>query len=238
MNRWLTLAILAMVVVGCDRFQTAPTPTTAPTAAPTSLPTPTQAPTMTPLPPTPTTAPTETPAPTDTVAPTGTATATVTRTRVRLTATPTPTAQAVVTSTTVALKYSAPELIEPHEGDSRQAPKDDLQFRWKPVADLGQNECYQVTVRFINVTDPVQTYGQESYIATDTCNSGMDVGSLKFTLNRPKYVPPNYAGLMDAAQKLTPANEFRVRWWVVVVQADGTPLSPPSQQFEFTLFSR
>jgi hypothetical protein len=235
MKRLVTLITLAVLVIGCDRLQPAPAPT--PTAAPTFLPTPTEAPTLTPVPPTPTTAPTDTPAPTNTPAPTDTATATVTRTRVRLSQTPTPTTKVEATNTTVALKYNAPQLTEPGAGFSYTAGKSDLVFKWQPVADLGQNECYQVTVRIINVTDPNQRYAQESYLATDTCNSGISGGALKFTLYRPKFAPPNYGGLLLEAEQSTPSNEFRVRWWVVVVQADGTPLSPPSAQFEFTLFS-
>jgi hypothetical protein len=235
MKRWLTLILLVVAVIGCDRFQPAPTPT--PTAAPISLPTPTVAPTLTPLPPTPTLAPTDTPAPTNTPAPTDTPTATVTRTRVRLPQTPTPTPKAAATNTTVALKYSAPQLLEPGAGDTRQAGKDDLVFKWQPVADIGVNECYLVTVRLVNLADPVQHYAQDSFLARDTCNSAVSGGNLKFTLYRPKYAPPNYGGLMFEAEKPTPTNAFSVRWWVTVVQADGTPLSPPSAQFAFTLQS-
>jgi hypothetical protein len=235
MKRWLTLMVLAAAIVGCDRFQPARTPTR--TAAPTSVPAPTETPSLTSLPPTLTLAPTDTPtltsasAPTDTPAPTNTPTATATTPRVRFTPTP----EATATTVATAQKYSAPILVGPGAGDTRLDGKDDLLFKWKPVGNLGPNECYLVTVQVINITDPVQRYGQGSFLAQDTCNSAASSGNLQFTLR--KRNPPSYQGLVADASQNVPSSEYKVRWWVTVVIADGTPLSPPSAQFEFTLES-
>ncbi len=229
MKRWAILILCAVTFIGCNQATPTPKPTLEPTpvaAAPTELPT------LTPLPPPPTASvATDTPAPTSTVAPTNTSTATPTRTRVP--ATPKPKASA--TNTAVALKYAAPVLLEPGPKDTRIEGKDDLVFRWKPVADLGKNECYLINVLVINSID--QRYSPFSQIATDTCNSSLSDGRLEFKLNRPKYAPPNYGGLVVDAQKLTQTNSFTVRWSVTVVRDDGTPLSPPSPQFDFKLNS-
>ena len=237
MKSWLTLILLGVAVIGCDRFQPARTPTSTltPTAVLTSVPSPTEIPSLTPLPPAPTFAPTDTPLPTSvggataTEVPTGTPTAT--KTRVRSTLSP----RATPTSTGVVLKYVAPTLIEPGAPGTRFSfnTGNDLVFKWQPVANLDQNECYLITVWMINVVD--QRYSPSTQLVRDTCGSGINGGTLQFVLNRPRFGPPNYGGMMADAERLTPTNEFRVRWWLMVVLADGTPLSPPSAQFEFTL---
>lgn len=235
MTRWLILFALAVALIGCDRLRPGPTPT--PTAAPTVVPAPTQAPSATSMPPTVTLEPTEPPTvvsalPTDTSAPTGTPTNTPAPTRLRPAATP----KAAATNTVVALKYEAPKLIGPATGDTRIEGKDDLLFKWQPVGDLGPNECYLVTVQIVNLADPLQHYGQDSFLAQDTCNSATSAGTPQFTLRKKN--PPSYTGLVAVATSMGgPSSEFRVRWWVTVVQADRTPLSPASAQFEFTLSS-
>ncbi len=225
------LVLLAIPLVGCSQPKPSPTPT-AP-AAPIVVAAATSAPTATSLPPTltPSPAATDTPAPTDTLAPTSTSTAPPTRTRVPATRTPTP----LPTNTEVVIKYSAPQLIEPHAGDSRLEGKDDLVFKWKPVGDLGADECYSISVKVVNNID--QAYGTFTQILNSTCNSPVSGGVLQFTLNRPKYSAPNYRGLIEAAQKVTASNSFTVLWSVTVVLGDGTPLSPPSEQFTFALNS-
>jgi hypothetical protein len=240
MNRWLTMIVLAVALVGCDRFQPARTPTQ--TSTPASLPTATGAPSETPLAPTLVLLPTDTSVPTATGAATSAATAAEPAT---LTTTPTatkapvvirPTSKPTTTNTVVALKYNAPVLVGPGAGDTRVDGKDDLLFIWKPAGDLGPNECYLVTVRVVNVVDPLQHFVQDSFTAQDTCNSAASSGNLEFTLR--KRNPPSYQGMVaQAAQIGGPSSQFKVRWWVTVVSADGTPLSPPSAQFEFTLES-
>ncbi len=240
MKRWrsqdramaFTLVLCVAVLIGCT--QPAPTPTPRPTVAPTRVAAATEPPTMTPLPPPPTAAvATDTPAPANTAAPTDTTMPTATVTRTRAPVTPKP--KASPTNTAVALKYPAPELLEPTSKDTRIEGKDDLVFRWKPVADLGKDECYSINVLVINNVD--QRYSPFSQIATDTCNSSRSSARLEFVLHRPKYSPPNYANLVADAQKLTQSNTFTVRWSITVVRDDGTPLSPPSAQADFKLNS-
>lgn len=237
MKRWVLTFTLAVAIIGCDRLSPGPTPT--PTAAPTLVPAPTQAPSATPLPPTATLEPTQAPtvivtAPTVTTAPTDTPTVEPTKTRVRQPVSPKPTP----TNTGVVLKYPAPTLIEPGApGTSFTfSTNNDLVFKWQPVADLSQNECYLITVWFINVQD--QRYSPFTQLIGNSCASVISGGNLKFTLNRPKFGPPNYAFQIADAEKFTPTQVFRVRWWVQVVITDGTPLSPPSAQYEFTLQSQ
>ncbi len=242
MKRWrsidralaFTLILGAGTLIGCT--QTAPTPTPKPTVAPTLVAAATEPPTMTPLPPPPTASvATDTPAPTNTSAPTDTPMPTATVTRTRAPVTPKP--KASPTNTAVALKYPPPDLIEPGSKDTRIEGKDALEFKWKPIADFGTDECYQVTVRIINLNDPTQRYGQASYLAQNTCNSAVSSGTLKFTLYPKRLGQPDYEGLVGIASQITPSNVYQVRWWVTVVRNDGTPLSPPSAQFEFRLNS-
>lgn len=245
----LLLGLILVVAVGCSSSPTA-TPVPAPTLVPTEVPPTTVAPSPTPLPPTPTTAPTRTrvpatstPLPT-TPAPTATntrrpvtVTAGVTTTvTVRATATLTPTATAVV------LKYPAPALIEPFAGQVHRAGSEDLQFRWQPVAALGSNECYLLTVRVTNTVD--SQYAEQSFIAQNTCGHPGDT-RVEFVLKR-RAPAPNYDGLVDIANSRTPGNNFVVTWYVTVVQNNGAdpnkpdpslyvPLSPKSETFEFNL---
>jgi cytoskeletal protein RodZ len=254
-RRWLVFVLLAFVIVGCDRFQPARTPTSMPTAEPSSIRAPTEAPSEAPLPTTTTLAPSNTPALTvtpgatdtpqvaDTETLTATPTATATNTRVPFTPRP----KATATKTAVALKYTAPVLIEPGAGDTRLEGKDDLLLRWKPVADLGPSECYLVTLQVVNLADPLQHYGQDSFVAQDSCNSAISSGIVEFTLRKKN--PPSYRGLVDIASSLGgPSNQFKVKWWVTVVMDRGpdpqnpgkeltTPLSPPSTENEFALQS-
>jgi type IV secretory pathway VirB10-like protein len=249
MRHWVIVLLVAVAVIGCAETPT-PAPTAEATSAPVVLtvaPTNTAAPSPTPLPPTPTAAPTNTAAPTDTPAPTNTPLPTPTNTRrpVTLTPKPTPTNPA---PTAVSLKYSAPQLVEPKSGDTRISGKDDLIFKWSPVADLGEKECYLVTVQVINLADPAQHYAQASYLAKNTCNSFVSGGTLSFTLPAKKHGPPDYEGLVAIASQTTPSNFYTARWWVTVVRDDGpdpnntgvektTPLSPESEKFEFSLQS-
>jgi hypothetical protein len=249
MKRWLTPIVLAAIVVGCDRFQPARTPTPTPTAVPTSIPAPTEVPSATLLPPSATSAPTQVPSMVSQIAPTitqaATVTPTATATNTRLPFTPRP--KSTATNTAVALKYSAPVLIEPGAGDTRLEGKDDLLLRWKPVADLGPSECYLVTVQVVNLADPLQHYAQDSFVAQDSCNGAISSGIVEFTLR--KRNPPSYEGLVAVASNLGgPSNQFKVNWWVTVVLDRGpdpqnpgkdltTPLSPPSAENEFALQS-
>lgn len=233
----LSLVALILFAAGCASTPT-PAPTVpAPTAVPTEIPKPTVAPTNTALPPTPTLAPTVTlPPPTNTPIP-ATPTATATNTRVPVTRQPT----ASPTATQVTLKYPAPELIEPHAGDTRTTAND-LVFRWQPVAALGANECYLVTVRVTNTVD--NEYGEQSFVAENTCN---DAGNapVEFVLHK-KAPAPDYAGLVAIASAKAPSTDFRVTWNVIVIQNNGAdpnkpdpaqyiPLSPPSPSLEFSL---
>ena len=239
MKKFVALFIGAVLFAGCASTPT-PAPTVpAPTAIPTEIPKPTVAPTNTPLPPTPTTAPTVTPPPpTNTPIPT-TPAPTATNTRVPVTRQPT--AVITPTATTVALKYSAPQLNEPKAGDTRTT-SNDLVFNWQPIAALGANECYLVTVRITNSVD--NEYGEQSFLAENTCNDAGNAG-VSFTL-RKRAPAPDYAGLVAIASAKTPTTNFRVSWNVTVVQNNGTdpnkpdpsqyiPLSPRSETFEFAL---
>jgi hypothetical protein len=234
MTRWLTMIVLAAALVGCDRFQPAasPTPTPGLTTAATFAPAQTGVPSLTPLPPVPTMALTDTPAATETEAVTDTPTRTATKTPVRLKPTP----KATATIAAVALKYAAPVLIEPRAGDTRLAGKDDLIFKWKPVAELGANECYLINVLLINLADPLQHYVPFSSITG--CNSVLQPGTVVFTLYTQKHGQPDYNGMVaESEQKYGPSSEFAVRRSVTAALDDGTPLSAPSEQTEFTLQS-
>jgi hypothetical protein len=252
MRHWLSILFLAAMLVGCDRFQQArtPTPTPVPAVVSTSIPVPTEAPSLTPLPATPTFAPTEIPALASTSAATSTEVATETAqptvTNTRLPFTPRP--KATATSTAIALRYEAPELLEPGEGATRTDGKDDFLFKWKPVADLGPHECYLITVQMVNLADPLQRYSEDSFVAQDSCNSPISAGNPQFTLRKKN--PPSYTGLVAEANARggTPSSQYQVIWWVTVVLDNGpdpknpgkdltTLLSPPSAKSEFTLLS-
>jgi len=244
MKHILLLTALVLLTVGCASTPT-PAPTAAPaTAIPTNIPSTTVAPTATALPPTPTTAPTDTPLPpTNTPIPT-TPAPTATRTRVPVTRQPTAviTPTVVVTPTTAtALKFGAPELIEPFAGQIHRAGGEDLVFSWRPVAALGPNECYLLTLRITNNVD--QNYAQQSFIGN--CGDPGDGQQVRFVLKR-RAPAPDYAGLVEIAASKTPANDFTGTWMVTVVQDNGAdpnnpapsqyvPLSPTSTPFEFTL---
>jgi cytoskeletal protein RodZ len=237
MSRWLLMIVLAVGLFGCDRFQTARTPT--PTSAPASLPAATEQPSPTPLPPTATPAPTDTSVPTSASAATGTETATGTpsatgtNTPVRLR----PTAKATATNTAVALEYSAPVLIEPNsKSGAIIAGQGDMVFKWNPAGDLGENECYLIEVLLINLADPLQRYVPFSSITG--CHSVTQTGVMSFVLYTKRHGQPNYDGMVSQSQtQFGPTSEFDVRWWVTVVLTDRTPLSPPSERFDFTLQS-
>lgn len=250
MKQFFFLSALVLMAVGCASTPT-PAPTAAPTQAPTALPQPTTAPTATALPPTPTQAPTNTTVPpTNTPLPT-TPAPTATRTRAPVTRLPTvvatvnlsATVTVTATTTPAALKYPAPELIEPAAGQVRRAGGEDLIFSWRPVASLGTNECYLLTLRVTNTVD--NYYAEQSFIASDTCGNPGDTPAVKFTVKR-RPPAPDYAGLVEIAASRTPANTFTATWTVTVVQNNGAdpnkpdpaqyvPLSPRSAPFEFSL---
>jgi hypothetical protein len=153
-----------------------------------------------------------------------------------------PTVVITPTATTVALKYGAPVLLEPHSGETRINGSDDLVFRWEPVAALGTDECYLVTVRVTNTVN--SEYGEQAFLAQNTCNDA-GTGPVTFTL-RKRAPAPDYAGLVAIASTKAPSTSFRVTWNVVVVQNRGadpnkpdpaqyTPISPVSETFDFNL---
>lgn len=234
----LTLFAIALFLASCAQTPT-PAPTVAPaTAIPTAIPKPTQVPTNTALPPTPTTAPTITPPPaTNTPIPT-TPAPTATNTRVPVTRQPT----ATETATQIALKYPAPQLIEPHEGDTRVLRRDAFVFKWNPVADLQPNECYQLRLRIVHLADPNRNYGEQKYLVESSCNSAVGSGVVQFVVNG-RAPAPNYDGLVDEAIGKAggiDSQEYLVQWDVrVVLNQAGTltPLSPPSAISEFRLLN-
>lgn len=250
MNQRFTISLVGLFLIACITAvgcagtpvppTVAPAPTTAATAVPATV-APTTAPTRTALPPTPTTAPTITLAPaTNTPIPT---TPAPTATNTRPPVTRAPATATVPTATKVALKYPAPQLIEPGSGDTRKNGSDDLVFRWQPVAPLtAPNECYLVTVRITNTID--SQYAEQSYIAENTCNDS-GTAPLQFSLHR-RAPAPDYAGLVAIASTANPSTSFKVTWNVMVVQNNGAdpnkaepanyiPLSPPSETLEFNL---
>ncbi len=239
----LVICVLALAsLVGCLGGE--PTPTPEPTAAPTAVP-PTAAPTNTPLPPTPTALPTFTlPPPTNTPIP-ATATVTPTNTVAPVTVVPTAvvTATATVTPTTSAVVYNAPVLVEPGPGTSLAAGRDDLNLKWAPVGPLAGDECYLVTLRITNQID--NEYAEQSFIAPNTCNDAGQTDPLSFVVAR-RAPAPDYAGLLAIASNQTQAGLYTVTWYVTVVKNNGadpnspdpaliTPVSPPSNPFEFEL---
>ncbi len=239
MKALIITLLIALFAVGC-----ASTPTPAPTAVPptdipTPIPQPTQAPTNTALPPTPTTAPSATPLPaTSTPIPT-TPAPTATNTFVPVTRQPT----SVPTATQVALKFGAPELLEPKDGDTRRLRRDAFVFRWNPVGDLEQNECYQLRLRITNLADPAQHYAEQTYLVESSCNSKIGGGVVEFVVSG-RAPAPNYDGLVDEANGLAggiDSQEYLVQWDVVtVVRQDGTvaPISPVSATGEFRLLAQ
>ena len=234
----LILVAILFLIAGCASTPT-PVPTvTAPTTIPTEIPQPTQAPTNTALPPTPTTAPTMTPLPpTNTPLPT-TPAPTATNTRVPVTRQPT----ALPTATAIALKFDAPVLLEPHQGDTRVLKRDAFVFKWEPVGDLAENECYQLTLRVVHLADPNRNYAEQKYLVESSCNSAVGSGTVEFTVNG-RAPAPNYDGLVDEANGKAggiDSQEYLVQWNVqAVLNQDGDliPLSPPSATGEFTLQS-
>jgi hypothetical protein len=153
-----------------------------------------------------------------------------------------PTATETATATTVALTFSAPQLLEPGAGDTRVSGSDDLVLRWQPVGALGADECYLVTVRITNTVD--SEYGEQSFIAQNTCNDA-GTGPVSFAL-RKRAPAPDYEGLVAIASAKNPSTSFTVSWFVTVVRNTGADpnkpdpanyniISPPSQPFEFSL---
>ncbi len=238
MKSKLLLVALVFLIAGCASTPT-PAPTAVPpTAIPTEIPKPTQAPTNTALPPTPTALPTITPLPpTNTPLPT-TPVPTATNTRLPVTRQPT----ALPTATEVALKFDKPNLIEPKDGDSRVARRDAFIFKWEPVGDLAQNECYILTLRITHLADPNRNYAEQQYLVDSSCNSAVGSGNLEFTVNG-RAPAPNYDGLIDEANGKAggiDSQSYQVTWWVqAVLNQDGNliPLSPPSATGEFTLLA-
>lgn len=227
--------VLVVVLTACGATGPAPAPTTAVQPTRTAAPAPpaataTTAPANTAVPPTDTPAPTNTVAgPTVAVTTTTVVTATATRPAVVATTGPTATAQ----PTKVTLKYGAPELLEPKSGDTRIAGKDTFVFRWKPVAELGAGEFYQVFVAIVNPIDntsPNQTWNVG-------CNAD-STGYCRFVLGKTP-TGQDYLGLLAAANRLSSPNTLKVRWSVTVVLDQGggkfVPISPTSDTIEFTL---
>lgn len=240
MKTKLILVVMIFLIAGCASTPTpAPTVAVPPTAIPTEIPKPTQAPTNTALPPTPTTAPTITPLPpTNTPLPT-TPAPTATNTRAPVTREPT----ALPTATEIALRFEPPVLVEPANGATFTARRDDFVFVWEPVGDLQADECYALTLQVKSLVDPQQEhYGQEIYLVQDSCNSTVQGGQLRFTVNR-RPPAPNYDGLMATADALAgniSSQDYLVRWSVqAVLRQDGNliPLSPPSETGEFKLLN-
>lgn len=238
MKLLIPLALIGLLLIGCASTPTPPAPTIAPTDIPTAVPQPMQAPTNTSLPPTPTQAPTITPPPaTNTPIPT-TPAPTATNTRVPVTREPTATA----TATEIALKYGAPELLEPRAGDTRVLKRDAFIFKWNPVADLQANECYELRLRIVHLADPNQNFAEQKYLVENSCNSAIGSGIVQFVVNG-RAPAPNYDGLVDVVNQLAgiDSQEYLVQWDVTVVQnQDGvsTPISPPSALSEFRLTSQ
>lgn len=238
----IAFLVAILFIVGCA---STPAPTfPAPTAIPSAIPKPTQVPTNTTLPPTPTlpplsAVPTETPPPpTNTPIPT-TPAPTATNTRVPVTLQPS--ATATTTPTQVVVKYGAPIPLEPHSGDTRTT-SNDLLLSWQPVAALGADECYLVTVRITNTLDG--EYGEQSFLAENTCNDAGD-GTVNFVLHK-RAPAPDYVGLVAIAAAKNPTTSFRVTWNVLVVKNNGADpnkpdpasyvsISPRSETFEFDL---
>ena len=242
MKKFFALFVGLVIFAGCASTPT-PAPTiVAPTAIPTEIPKPTVVPTNTALPPTPTSAPTITPPPaTNTPIPT-TPAPTATNTRVPVTRQPT--AVITPTVTTVAVKYSAPELIEPKQGDTRRVRRDAFVFRWNPVGDLEANECYALRLRIKSLVDPGQDhYGENTYLVESSCNSTIAGGVVEFVVNG-RAPAPNYDGLVaeaDGKASGIESQEYLVQWDVtVVVNQNGTliPLSPTSAISEFRLLNQ
>lgn len=241
MKYQILLFAFVLFVVGCASTPT-PAPTTAaPTALPTEIPKPTVAPTNTALPPTPTSAPTNTlPPPTNTPLPT---TPVPTATNTRRPVTPKPSVTATQAATVIAIKYGAPELVEPKNGDTRRLRRDAFVFRWNPVADLGSNECYQLRLRITNLADPAKHYAEQTYLVESSCSSSTGSGIVQFVVNG-RAPAPNYDGLVDEANGLAGGIEsqtYLVEWDVrVVLNQDGkiTPLSPASVVGQFNLLGQ
>lgn len=235
----LFIIITGLLIAGCASTPTPEPTTVVPTDIPTPIPQPTQAPTNTALPPTNTPPPTNTlPPPTNTPIPT-TPLPTATNTFVPVTREPT----ATPLPTEVALKYGAPELIEPRAGDTRRARRDAFDFRWNPVADLEPNECYVLRLRIIHLADPNQNYGEQTYLVESSCNSAIGSGVVEFIVNG-RAPAPNYDGLIAEADGKAggiDSQEYLVQWDVtVVLNQDGTltPISPASAVSEFRLLSQ
>lgn len=242
----LALCVAVLVaVVGCVSTPT-PVPTTEPpTTVPTALPQPTTAPTRTALPPSPTTAPTITLAPATNTpiarTPSLTPTIAITNTRPAVTRAPV-TATATITPTIVAIKYSAPELVEPRPGDTRRLRKDAFVFRWNPVGDLAANECYQLRMRITHLSDPNRNYGEVKYLVESSCHSAVGSGKVEFVVNG-RAPAPNYDGLVDEANGRAgiDSQQYLVEWDVTTVLNENgvlTPISPTSAVGQFTLLNQ
>lgn len=234
----ILLIATAVVLIGCSGATPTPvpTPTEAPKPTATLLPTATPVkPTATPVPPT----ATPTPVPPTPVPPTNTPMPTATNTRVVPTK-----PKATATNTALALRYRAPELVEPMGPRDSRSVGNDLVFVWLSVGALGANECYRVDVTFVNPNN--NDLAPENYVWE--CNNSTDAGARvqpPFVLYRPTYSGRNYAGQLAYAILRDNAHSLKVRWTVTVVRDDGvgpdgihhktTPLSPPSATFEFRL---
>ena len=77
-------------------------------------------------------------------------------------------------------------------------------LRWQPVAALGSDECYLVSLRLVNTVDNQEA--AKSLIAQDTCNSAGDA-PVSFTVSK-KSPAPDFEGLLPNATAKTPVNYF------------------------------
>jgi hypothetical protein len=118
-----------------------------------------------------------------------------------------------------------------------------MNFQWAPVGPIAGDECYMVTLCITNQTDG--EYGEQSFIASPTCNDSGQTNPLSFVVAR-RAPAPDYAGLLAIASNKTQAGLYTVTWYVTVIKNNGadpnqpdpaqyTPVSPPSNPNEFEL---
>jgi hypothetical protein len=147
--------------------------------------------------------------------------------------------QPTPTSAPAALKYPAPELQHPGERDERRQNLDLVfEFLFLPVPEgrLPADECYLIDFQTTNRTSG-EFVSQDAFDSCTFPNNFSYGMRVSFRLLKPGRVGPNFSALLPAV-----GTDLVGHWRVTVVHKTGqkddahinwTPLSPPSDWFEF-----
>ncbi len=213
----LALGMLAMLVIGCG---TTPTPAPPATQPPQII---TVIITTTPPPPTATSPlPTNTPVltPATVESPTTVAVKPTVVGTPRPVATKKPTVPAITpTPSPLPLKYGAPGLIRPiwtdNQKDEAKYPGGAIEFIWKAVGGLGQDECYLLQVNTVPTTAGAGSAKGDYWVICEPNERRADY-PVRFVLES-----PNRGGTQPSYASILPDTEVWAHWSITVVKNLG-----------------